>query len=407
MFVFEYDIEWSAMAVVKYFFSMYNKILYIEMEILSETEFINIFSKPKKPQNTFESFYNSATVNNISLKEYLSNKSITKDDVRELYKNIVKRNEYLSRFYNLSLRIQESNISIDIPPMKSQHMNNNQDIVYKNMIRNIHYKDILQNTKSGMDNTKTFFDVLKDLYLEHKIDYKLLTPSAIHYIKEGRIGSVFSSYYFRASIMNPYLVYSLNLSVLKGTRIFTPTLGWSSYMYGFLECNSVIEYVGTDVIPSVCEKTKQLAKILHPEKKTTIYCKPSENLAKNESFLNKYKGYFDVVFFSPPYYTLEIYEGGKQSTEQYKTYEEWLDKYWEKTIQLCYHVLTNGGKICYVLSGYGSENTTESYDLIKDMNSIAKKYFKFKSMQPMYNKNVHVTKHKDTSEKIIILEKKI
>lgn len=376
------------------------------MEILSETEFINIFSKPKKSQNTFESFYNSATVNDIPLKQYISNKSITKEDVRELYKNIIKRNEYLSRFYNLSLRIQESNVTIDIPPMKSQHMNNNQDIVYKNLIRNIHYKDILQNTKSGMENTKTFLDVLNDLYIEHKVDYKLLTPSAIHYIKEGRIGSVFSSYYFRASIMNPYLVYSLNLSVLKGTRIFTPTLGWSSYMHGFLECDSVTEYVGTDVIPSVCEKTKELAKILHSDKKTTIYCKPSENLAKSEQFLNKYKEHFDVVFFSPPYYKLEIYEGGKQSTEQYKTYEEWLEKYWEKTMQLCYHVLSNGGKICYILSGYGSENTIESYDLIKDMNTIAKKYFKFKSMQPMYNKNVHVTKHKDASEKIIILEKK-
>lgn len=376
------------------------------MEILSETEFINIFSKPKKSQNTFESFYNSATVNDIPLKQYISNKSITKEDVRELYKNIIKRNEYLSRFYNLSLRIQESNVTIDIPPMKSQHMNNNQDIVYKNLIRNIHYKDILQNTKSGMDNTKTFLDVLNDLYIEHKVDYKLLTPSAIHYIKEGRIGSVFSSYYFRASILNPYLVYSLNLSVLKGTRIFTPTLGWSSYMHGFLECDSVTEYVGTDVIPSVCEKTKELAKILHSDKKTTIYCKPSENLAKSEQFLNKYKEHFDVVFFSPPYYKLEIYEGGKQSTEQYKTYEEWLEKYWEKTMQLCYHVLSNGGKICYILSGYGSENTIESYDLIKDMNTIAKKYFKFKSMQPMYNKNVHVTKHKDASEKIIILEKK-
>lgn len=376
------------------------------MEILSETEFINIFSKPKKSQNTFESFYNSATVNDIPLKQYISNKSITKEDVRELYKNIIKRNEYLSRFYNLSLRIQESNVTIDIPPMKSQHMNNNQDIVYKNLIRNIHYKDILQNTKSGMDNTKTFLDVLNDLYIEHKVDYKLLTPSAIHYIKEGRIGSVFSSYYFRASILNPYLVYSLNLSVLKGTRIFTPTLGWSSYMHGFLECDSVTEYVGTDVIPSVCEKTKELAKILHSDKKTTIYCKPSENLAKSEQFLNKYKEHFDVVFFSPPYYKLEIYEGGKQSTEQYKTYEEWLEKYWEKTMQLCYHVLSKGGKICYILSGYGSENTIESYDLIKDMNTIAKKYFKFKSMQPMYNKNVHVTKHKDASEKIIILEKK-
>lgn len=376
------------------------------MEYLSQAEFIRIFAKPRKPQTTFDAFFNSATVRDMPLKEYIANKSVTKQDVRELYNHVVHRNEYLTRFYNLSLQINDENTHIDIPPMKSQHMNNNQDIVYKNIIRNIHFKDILQNTKSGMENTHTFLDVLEDLYLNNKIDYKLLTPSAMHYIKEGRIGSVFSSFYFRASIMNPYLVYSLNHSVLKGTRIFTPTLGWSSYMYGFLECPYVTEYVGTDVIPSVCEKTKMLSKMIAPKKKTTIYCKPSEQLAKNQAFLTKYKGHFDLVFFSPPYYKLELYEGGKQSTELYKSYEEWLEKYWEKTIQLCYHVLEPNGKMCYILSGYGSDKTEENYDLIKDMNAISKKYFKLKSSQPMYNKNVHVTTHKPPSEKIIIFEKK-
>ena len=78
-------------------------------------------------------------------------------------------------------------------------------------------------------------------------------------MKNGRLGSVFSSYYFRASIMNPYLVYSLNHKLLNGTKIFTPTLGWSSYCYGFLECPMVKEYVGTDVIKSVCDKTNKFA----------------------------------------------------------------------------------------------------------------------------------------------------
>ena len=83
------------------------------------------------------------------------------------------------------------------------------------MIRNIHYEDILKNTYSGIENNPTFMKVLYDLYINRIIDYKILTPSAIHYIMDGRIGSVFSSFYFRASIMNPYLVYSLNKSLLK------------------------------------------------------------------------------------------------------------------------------------------------------------------------------------------------
>jgi len=192
---------------------------------------------------------------------------------------------------------------------------------------------------------------------------------------------------------------------LKGTKIFTPTLGWSSYCYGFLECPQVLEYVGTDVIPQVCKKTKELAQIVAPEKTTTIYCKPSEDLFESSEFMKQYRAHFDVVFFSPPYYKLEMYEGGDQSTERYKTYEEWLAGYWEKTIQLCHHVLEKHGKLCYILSGYGSENTKEQYDLLGDMNNITKKYFKFHSQQPMYNKNVNVTKHRETGEQIMVFVK--
>jgi hypothetical protein len=269
----------------------------------------------------------------------------------------------------------------------------------------MHYQDILQNTKSGIENVPTYMDVLIDLYINNIIDYKILTPSSRFYIKNGRLGSVFSSYYFRASIMNPYLVYSLNKSLLHGTRIFTPTLGWTSYCYGFLDCEEVVEYVGTDVIPSVCSKTNDFATTRYPTRKIDIYCQPSEGLARSKSFINKYRNHFDVVFFSPPYYRLELYKGKDQSTNKYKTYEEWLDGYWEETIKLCHTVLQKGGKLCYILSGYGSENTKEQYDLIKDMNIITKKYFQLKSTQPMYNKNVHVTEHKEPSEKIMLFIK--
>ena len=118
------------------------------------------------------------------------------------------------------------------------------------------------------------------------------------------------------------------MSVLKGTRIFSPTLGWSSYLHGFFQCPMVTEYVGTDVIPDVCEKTKLLGN--HYNKKCEIFCKPSENLLTNKRFLNKYREHFDLVFFSPPYYRLELYDSDNQSTHKYKSYESWLINYWEK-----------------------------------------------------------------------------
>jgi hypothetical protein len=216
--------------------------------------------------------------------------------------------------------------------------------------------------------------------------------------------------------MNPYVVYSINESILKGTRIFTPTLGWSSYVHGFLESQHVLEYVGTDVIPGVCKKTSEFVQQYYPDRvgDVTIYCDPSQTFLENRAFLQKYRGHFDTVFFSPPYYELELYPDANkmQSTTTFATYEDWLAGYWEKTMQLCAEVLCPGGKMCYILSGYGSKgdskgnNSSPKYALLEDMNKVAKKYFRLQTTLPMYNKNVHVSTHRETAEKIMVFTKK-
>ena len=375
--------------------------------MITLAQYLSLFYYPSKNSNTFRDFLNTAKVkinNNMEpLKEYMKRKSIDLEDIKLLFENIQIRTEYLTNFYNTSLRIPETGISITEPPMKIRELNNNKLVNYKNVIRNMFHREILKNTKSGINNVPTYWDVLEDLYKNYIIDYKILTPSSIHYMREGRIGSVYSSLYFRASIMNPYLVYSINKSIFNARRVFTPTLGWCSYFYGFAE-SGITHYVGIDIIPSVCKKTQAFAK-KYPNIQTEIICSPSEKVAENKSLVQKYKGKFDLVFFSPPYFKLELYEGKLQSTTQYPDYQIWLQEYWEKTVELCYAVLEKGGHICYILSGYGSENIHEQYDLIGDMNAITKKYFKYKRTIPLLNKNVHVTEHRDTAEKIIIFVK--
>jgi hypothetical protein len=83
--------------------------------------------------------------------------------------------------------------------------------------------------------------------------------------------------------MNPYLVFSLNQSIFRAKTVFTPTLGWSSYYYGFAE-SGIEEYVGVDVIPNVCSKVSNFAEKFYPHIKTDIYCTPSESLLKIISF---------------------------------------------------------------------------------------------------------------------------
>lgn len=395
------------------------------MNLISLSAFLNRYTtSPADEQNLKEFLADARLITSrgkeIVLNDYINehlkkNENFNKKEflqgVSLLLENIKKRMDYLTRFYNTSLKVDENNRHIlNIEAMKKNKLDNNTNVQYKNLIRNLHYQHILKKTESGFENTPTFLTIIDQLFNKNKIDYKLLTPSAIFYMKQGRLGSVFSSYYFRASILNPYLVYSLNENVLKGKHIFTPTLGWSSYLMGFFESPMVKTYVGTDVIPSVVKKTEALAesyKGMYNENKRLydFYTEPSENLCKNKSFLSKYTGFFDTVFFSPPYFKLELYKSVNQSTMMYPNYETWLIEYWENTIKLCHKVLQKGGKLCYILSGYGSHEKKSFIDLVNDMNSITKKYFTQKEILQMHNKNVHSTKHRETGEKIIIFVK--
>ena len=397
------------------------------MKWISEKDWLRRFQK-EPPSRTFTQFMKHATVRTgsgklVPLTEYALAHQIDTENLKLLQGNLVNRFAYLRNFYAASLAVKDPHLLRMEPAMKRGEINNNAQVGFKNAIRNMHLLDILKRTKSGLAGIPTFLDVLDNFYFREIIDYKMVTPSALFYMRNGRLGSVFSSYYFRASIMNPYVVYSINESILKGTRIFTPTLGWSSYVHGFLESPRVLEYVGTDVIPGVCKKTGEFVQQYYPDRVSdvTIYCDPSQTFLDNRAFLQKYRGHFDAVFFSPPYYELELYPDANkmQSTTTFATYEDWLAGYWEKTMQLCSAILCPGGKMCYILSGYGSigdskgeskgDNGSSSgpkYALLEDMNRVAKKYFQLQTTLTMHNKNVHVSTHRETAEKIMVFTKK-
>jgi hypothetical protein len=379
--------------------------------MLSEEEFLKLFKKPKK--QTYKEFiekYKVKTSNNTYiLKEYMVMKNeaansivISREDLESLQYLLENNESYLQNFYNRSLRLSNTFLHEE---EASKVYDNNKLVKYKNIIRNLHFYDILQNTTSGFVNKRSYLDVIFDLFNNKIIDYRILAPTSLYYIRNGGFGGVLSNNNFRASIMNPYLVYSLNITLLKGTKVFTPTLGWTSYLYGLLESQIVTHYVGTDVIKSVCDKTRDFAKD-YPDIKTKIFNKPSESLLKMKTFSQKYKNYFDLVFFSPPYYKYEVYDSDNQSTDTYKKYDEWLDKYWRETVKLCHYVLKKNGRMCYILSGYGSENT-ENYDLIGDMNKITNEKFNLIKKINMLNKDVYVTsdRHKETAEKIMLYMK--
>ncbi len=375
---------------------------------------ISLNERPEKVSKDY--FYNNfkvaASRRTVSIREYMDKFEETrKEDINVLIDMYNNRDKYLLNFYERSLKVSNNSLESLWNKTKNNEndvlFDNNKNKTVKNLIRNLHFEDILMNTLTDIPNLKPFLKVLYDFYNKQIIDYKLLTPSVISLIKKGGLGSVLSGIYFRASIMNPYLVYTISKKFIKkpNSRIFTPTLGWSSYIYGFLENENVSEYLGIDVIDDVCKKTKNVFSSMYPSKKIEILCEPSESIFLDKKTIKPYKSKFDLAFFSPPYYRLELYPGDKQSTTNYKTYDEWLQNYWRNTIRLCDYVLKNNTHLVYILSGYGSENDT-TYKLNEDMNNITKSIFEYIGEIPMYNSNVNFTKHRKANEIIYIFKKK-
>lgn len=377
----------------------------ISKNLLSKPKFLQEFQQKKKP--TFREFTKTAVVLNYKgdrkpLLEYAKLRGLSQDDLHLVHGYAIDPETYLSAFYDRSLRVDAATFLDDLSDetaMPRNAMDNDQLTKYKNLIRNLFYKEILEETQSGLANVPSFLRVVRGFYLRGEIDYKLLTPSALHYMREGKISSNFSSFYFRASIMNPYLVKSLQDRYFKAERVFTPTLGWGSYLTGFLASHEypVKQYVGVDVIPSVCRK---VGAMIPAGVEGEIVCRGSEVLAKDARFLAKYRGVFDTVFFSPPYYELEMYAGDKQSVRQYKTYAEWLAGYWAPTMHLCATVLQRGGTMCFIISDY------DKYPLVNDMKAGALQSggFQFLRKIPMLNKQVNY-REKDRGEQILFFRR--
>lgn len=255
------------------------------------------------------------------------------------------------------------------------------------VLKNIFFEDIFINTKKINSYDKaTMLTIFRDmLKCEANITIVVL-ESSIRFYKNRDYDMYFAllrGVSTKASIFPPYVYATLLNSVFpRGKKVFSPVLSWGSPVLGFAN-SQYEELVGVDVIPHVVDKCREL----HSESETqrnpffddpktaTFYCCPSEKLDERHDFSNRYKEYFDLVYSSPPYYDLELYVGGEQSWEQYKTYDEWLEKYWQRTVETCYNVLKVGGIFSFaIVPEY--KRGKDTIQISNDLATIAAKYFR-------------------------------
>ena len=291
---------------------------------------------------------------------------------------------------------------------------------YGRIVKNLFWEDVYSTYTTNSMGLPTTYEVLKKS-VEYPFIYRMWKqPSSQKFVVKdkrynSRLFNILRGTSSKASIFNPNTAAYIISNILKSEKLLTPCLGWASYLIGSFSAD-VKHYVGIDVIPSVVDKCKLLSEDycsnpFNEEFKYDFYCCPSEQIDKRHNFIETYKEYFDSVFFSPPYFDLEVYEGGEQSIESFPNYQDWLKGYWEETVKMCHSVLEKDGIFSFVIvPQYQSKK--ETIFIGKDLSTIAKKYFteiETKQIQWRTQTSLSIEKQKESgnSENLYLFTKKI
>lgn len=152
----------------------------------------------------------------------------------------------------------------------------------------------------------------------------------------------------------------------KAKTVLDPCTGWGGRMLGSLAASPDVKYVGCEPDPNTY---KGLQDILQDTAATrgraTIYNEPAETA------IPKLSTKFDLVLTSPPYFNLELYTSGEQSTTIYKTWEDWTEKWLKVVILASLATLNPGGTSCWSVKNFKSDKKYPLADVTKKIHKDA------------------------------------
>lgn len=407
------------------------------MQITTKEQFMSFYGFDKIKPISYDYFLNNFRLDtknrHILLTEYIKNK--VWGDVRDnhdfyfrvIYDFFYKDPQmFLGMWYeqHISCDVDVSDLYFDLNVIDDgEYIYGKKYANRGRIIKNIFFNEIYAEThkSSTLTHTYTTLEFIKSLYFDNvAICVVSTSPFLVDIFKRfdyKAYNAVLRGLTSKASVFNPYTYYYIIKTKLKpGKVIFTPVLSWCTPVIAFHNIDCYEKLIVCDVIPRVIDKSKELhdfmndnKTFLQTKKDFDFYCCPSERLDERYGFSEKYKGMVDTVFFSPPYFDLEVYPGGEQSIDSFKTYNEWLIGYWEATCKLCYNVLKVGGQFSFVIVDEYS-NKDGVIEISKDMLNIAKKYFKFdKTLKLSWggfsSGGVNCAKRRNVVEDIHILER--
>ncbi len=175
--------------------------------------------------------------------------------------------------------------------------------------------------------------------------------------------------FFNIKLCNNFRI-SLVLSILhyfKPKSYLDISAGWGDRLLGSILSNVVEKYVSADPnldLHPCYEKIKNT--FLPPKMRDQFIIYPTSftdiPLKKDELF--------DMVFSSPPFFTLEKYSThSKNSITQFPNEEEWINNFFVPAMMKCYHHLKKDG-IMILYMGGSKEVFQKMFELNKIMNYV-------------------------------------
>ena len=154
-------------------------------------------------------------------------------------------------------------------------------------------------------------------------------------------------------------------------RVLDPCTGWGGRMLGTLAAGSDTSYLGCEPDPNTAKGLRGIledtAIPLTVRSRGRIIEKPAELALAEIATLDK----FDLVLTSPPYFNLELYTAGDQSTVAHKTWEDWTEKWLKVVILRCLACLKEGGTSCWNVKNFKSDKKYPLADVTKKIHKDA------------------------------------
>ena len=190
------------------------------------------------------------------------------------------------------------------------------------------------------------------LCMIEKVDYNELPYNRkVHYIRESVYNIYGKSYECTTHRpMLPAMVYQL----FGAKKVLDFSSGWGDRMLAALAQG--IEYHGVDPNPELQASYKFI--IDNVKGNARVHCMCAEDYESDEVF--------DLMYTSPPYFTLEVYSKHKdQSTSKNATYDEWLNNFFYRMLKNAIKHVKQGGQIAVNIINWGQYKMLD--DMIKFM----------------------------------------